>query len=166
MYYVVVFADDEDDYYELFTPNRGSVHDGRYSDNWMITEPDYIIFDVMASNDAHIGLMADPNSGDDIEYEVAIGSYGNQKVTLRTGIGQGQVDEVSAPDILKEDEFQTFWVSWKDGFIQAGFGGMVGDNFLVEYNDPDAPMVKTISFMTGWGTTGRWRLKRGMRKYE
>ena len=163
---LITCTDDDDDFYEIFTANRGSVHAGRYNETWMITEADYITFDVMATNDAHIGLMLDPYSGDDIEYEIAIGGYGNQKVSLRKGIGTGDMDSMDVPDILKGDEFQSFWVSWKDGLIMAGFGHMIGEEILVQYSDPDAPMVNAVSFMTGWGTSGRWKVKRAASKWQ
>lgn len=131
----------------------------------MITESDYFMFDVMASNDAHIGLMLDPMVGNDIAYEVALGGYSNTMVSLRKSIGGGDVDRMEIPEgVLKGDEFQSFWVSWKDGLIMAGFGHMIGEEILVQYRDPDLPMVNTVSLMTGWGSTGHWQVKRGASK--
>lgn len=61
--------------YTMMTPND---HTYRYA--WLAPMHNYLEFDVMACNDAHLALSKRPPMIDaDNAYEVFIGGYSNQK---------------------------------------------------------------------------------------
>ena len=60
------------------------------------------------------------------------------------------------PNILSSEKLQPFWVRWSKGLIQVGKGHIVGDQELLQWQDPNPRSVHSITVSTGWGTDGHW----------
>ena len=58
--------------------------------------------------------------------------------------------------ILNCREYRYFWVSWLNGKIEVGRGSLVGDDRMMEWQDPDPHPVAMVAVSTGWGATGDW----------
>ena len=62
------------------------------------------------------------------------------------------------PDILKNDTYREFWVSWNDGVIAAGYGRFPGFRQIIAYQDPEPMSVSYISLTTGFNSVGSYEI--------
>ncbi|XP_037094878.1 uncharacterized protein LOC119114925 [Pollicipes pollicipes] len=110
-------------------------------------------FSVKCHNDAHVCLSP-------VEYEtdsmlqIFIGGWKNSQSGMRLGKDE-DVARVDTPDIVCEDEFRTFWVSWDDGHVKVSHGSDM-DPFM-EWRSSQPLAVGYLGYTTGWGSTGEWK---------
>ena len=69
--------------------------------------------------------------------------------------------EVITTDILSANEFRPFWFSWADGKIRFGKGTVVGQQVVVEYQDPNPIPVYHLA-ISGWDVFGTVKIHRGL----
>merc|ERR1719420_361396 len=114
-----------------------------------------ITFQVMANNDAHIGLFPsnpiDANSG---FYEIVLGGWANTKSVIRTSRGGANMVEVDTPNINSGSAHQTFTIVFKSGMIDVQDAS---GNSIMSWTDTSPMLPKYMGFMTGWGSSGDWR---------
>ena len=120
-----------------------------------------IIFTVQAPNDAHIGFMCVGCSNE--FYEIVIGGSGNaysviRRKMLHTIGGETKVF-ASTPGILHGNEYRPFWADALNGLVRLGKGNIIGQNVVMQWQDPNPIIPNSIGFMTGWGATGDWNIK-------
>ncbi|XP_071940974.1 macrophage mannose receptor 1-like [Antedon mediterranea] len=111
-------------------------------------------FDVKASNDVHIGLSSSPADASEM-YEVVIGGWGNQNSAIRRCIQCSNEVYVSTPNILNQNEFRGFWITWDDnGKISVGKAGQAS---FMEWTDPNPLRIAYVGYTTGWQSSGEFR---------
>ena len=120
-----------------------------------------IIFTVRAPHSAHIGFMCDGCSNE--FYEILIGGWSNtqsviRRKTLGTLDGHAKVT-ASTAGILDPNEDQPFWADALNGLVRLGKGNIIGQNVVMQWQDPNPIIPNSIGFMTGWGTSGDWNIK-------
>ena len=120
-----------------------------------------ITFTVRAKDAAHIGFMCVGCS--DEFYEIVIGGWGNTKnairrKTLNTLHGPAGVTE-STEGILNHNENRPFWADALNGLVRLGKGDILGQNIVMQWQDPKPIIPNSIGFMTGWGASGDWNIK-------
>jgi len=96
-------------------------------------------------------------------YSFLIGGLSNTQSILRKdlhGVGPELVN-VKTPGILTEFTFTTFWLSWADGTVKLGKGSDVGQNSVLEYQDPNPIPVNYLAF-AGWDVPGTAIVHRGV----
>ena len=69
--------------------------------------------------------------------------------------GSNQV-VVSTNGLLSGDEDVDFWADAKNGHIRLGLGHLVGENLIMDWQDPSPHSATYVGLMTGWGSTGLW----------
>ena len=67
-------------------------------------------------------------------------------------------DVVETENILSGGELRNFWVSWKNGFIQVGYGWVFGRDRFMSWQDPEPRTVHHVTFSSGWGHSGHWEV--------
>ena len=121
------------------------------------TEDNAIIFTVRATTDAFIGyfsyLSTFGNGGG--LYEIVIGGWSDTKSIInRKGSGVSPLTDTL--DILNPNEDRPFWVDAKNGLVRLGKGNTLGNDIIVQWQDPSPLDPIYIGFMTQSGSTGIW----------
>ncbi|MEE6510015.1 hypothetical protein FKM82_028976 [Ascaphus truei] len=115
---------------------------------------------VKAHNDAHVALSSGPHDMAEM-IEIVIGGQQNSKTWISTSKMGDPMSSASTASILTWDEFRAFWISWKNGVIQIGYGTQgSNDSVIVEWEAARQPDVKFIGFSTGWGSMGEFKIWR------
>lgn len=112
-----------------------------------------VTFSVKCHNDAHLCLSPVPEDTDSM-LQVFIGGWKNSQSGLRLG-KHDDVARVDTPDIVSEEEFRTFWISWDNGHIKVGHGG--DPTPFMTWNSPNPLAVAYLGYTTGWGSCGEWK---------
>ena len=83
-----------------------------------------------------------------------ISGWGNtQSVIRESNQGENKVIE-STVGLLSGDEDVDFWADAKNGRVRLGTGHDVGENLIMEWQDPEHHEAAFVGLMTGWGSTG------------
>ena len=119
-----------------------------------VTGETAVVVGIQACSDGHIGLSEVPGLSSLNMYEVVIGGWSNSKSVIRRA-RQGHIEvEASTPDILSCNSMKFFWVTWEDGIIEVGAGGIIGQTRLLYFKDPDPYTVNSITLATAGGHEG------------
>lgn len=116
-----------------------------------------VTFTVRAPNDAHVGFFSRERSLDEV-YEIVIGGWGDtQSVIRESNQGTNQVT-VDTQGIVSADEDRPFWADAHEGLVRLGTGTVVGENVVMQWQDPDPHTAVYVGIMTGWGGEGVWNM--------
>ena len=80
-----------------------------------------------------------------------------RRKTLHTFNGD-ETNAASTPGILHGNEYRPFWAQVLNGLVRFGTGHMIGQNVVVQWQDPYPMIPNSIGFMTGWGSSGDWNI--------
>nr|XP_055095106.1 C3 and PZP-like alpha-2-macroglobulin domain-containing protein 8 [Symphalangus syndactylus] len=117
---------------------------------------------VRAHNDARVALSSGPQDTAGM-IEIVLGGHQNTRSWISTSKMGEPVASAHTAKILSWDEFRTFWISWRGGFIQVGHGPEPSnESVIVAWTLPRPPEVQFIGFSTGWGSMGEFRIWRKM----
>ena len=119
-----------------------------------------IIFTVRAPNNAHIGF----NAVDEF-YEIVISGWSNTKSVIRRKAignlhGPAKASALTG-GILDANEDLPFWADALNGLVRFGKGNIIGQNVVLQWQDPNPIIPNSVGFMTGWtesGAGGDWNL--------
>lgn len=95
-------------------------------------------------------------------YQLLIGSNRNTQYAIYRG--SVVVASYTESNILNSNEFQDFWLSWKDGRIQLGRTKYRTNVALVDYQDPQPLSVKAVGLHGQSGTFADWKLSSSIGK--
>ena len=119
-----------------------------------------VIFEVKASNDAHVGFFSETQNTGEV-YEIVLSGWGNTRSAIReSNQGANQAD-VQTPQLLSASEFRPFWATANNGLIVVGTGSAVGQNEFMRWQDPVAHLPMYVGVMCGWGSTAEWNMCHG-----
>ena len=120
----------------------------------------FLIFSVQACSDAHLALSTIPGNTKVLTYEIVIGAFGNTRSIIKDQIGRGNgvKKDVRTPNILDCNRMSDFWISWKFNTIRMGGGGVPFMYEKISWQDPNFHSVYSIGLMTGFGSTGVWKI--------
>ena len=118
--------------------------------NIILDDSKSITFSVRASNDANIGFMC--NSCNDF-YQIAIGGWSNTKSVIQRGSTK---NSSSISGLLDGNEYRPFWAQALNGMVRFGTGHIIGQNVIVQWQDPSPIIPNYVGFTTGWGSSGDW----------
>ncbi|CAC5412471.1 unnamed protein product [Mytilus coruscus] len=115
-------------------------------------EADSIKFKVKASSNAHVALMSS-NTDQHPLYEIVLGGWTNSKSVIRDR-KQGKALVTHLGQVLKQNEYRTFYIQWTDGKIKVEDEW---NRIIMEWTDTSNPLnIRNIGVSTGWGSTGYW----------
>ena len=120
-----------------------------------------IKFEVQCNDGAHVGLFGQDVTDTETMYEFVIGGWKNTKSAIRRG-STGAVQKLTN-GILSESEYRSFVVN----ITASGLMKLASpdDGIILEWTDPDPLVPSYVGFMTGWGSTGKWKLERMPQPY-
>ena len=129
-----------------------------YRYHLVVANKNSLMFSLKACSDGHVGLSEIPGLSSLNMYEVVIGGWTNTKSVIRRA-RQGKIEvEAQTPDILSCDLARYFWVTWEDGVIQMGTGGVLLQGTILTFTDPEPYTVNSVTLATSDGYTGRWNI--------
>ncbi|XP_056132926.1 C3 and PZP-like alpha-2-macroglobulin domain-containing protein 8 [Lampris incognitus] len=115
---------------------------------------------VKTHNDAHIALSASPHDSAEL-LEIILGGRQNTRSWISLGKMGEPLVSAPTPDILSWDEFRSFWISWKGGVVQVGYGLQpTNESLILQWTGPLPGQIRHIGFSTGWGSVGEFKIWR------
>ena len=123
-----------------------------------VSRKHHIAFRVCAMSDAHIALSSVYGDTSDGTYEIVLGAENNVKTLIRDG-GQGDVMEwAPTRNILDDEDFQAFWISWDRETVAVGRGMRRGEDCFLSWKVPQNKQhsVNCVSVSSGPGSPGKW----------
>ena len=54
-------------------------------------------------------------------------------------------------------EYRPFWAQALNGMVRFGTGHIIGQNVIMQWQDPSPMIPNYVGFMTGWGSSGDWK---------
>ena len=91
-------------------------------------------------------------------YEIVIGGWNNTKSVIRKGSQGSAKDERVTQSILSPNEDRPFWADAKNGLVRLGKGKVIGSNIVMQWKDHKPFNPSYVGFMTGFGSTGIWKI--------
>lgn len=119
------------------------------------------ILDVRACYNARVVLYTTMHA-DNPSYEIVLGAKSNSVTQVFVGADKEDntpAAEWSSPDILSCYEYRTFWISWKNGYIEVAKRSNAGQR-LLEWQHDEPASVHAVALSTGAGTYGNWKFSR------
>merc|ERR1712038_421462 len=123
-----------------------------------------VVFQVKASNDAHIALgeTTTVNIDSPTNYEIVLGGWRNTKSVIRNmPQTRDRVIEYPSVGVLNKDEYVKFRILWDKDFLRVGKDEFNSWKLLMEVEDRDTFGFRKIRYMsisTGFGSEGSWKI--------
>ena len=115
-----------------------------------------VIFEVDASNDAHVGFFTATRHYHAM-YEIVISGWGNTQTVIRRRNQGPNMATANTRGLLRAGMYTKLWADAKDGLVRLGRGNVVGKRVILKWQDPRPLDVESVGLMTGWGARGKWR---------
>ena len=64
--------------------------------------------------------------------------------------------DVNTPGILNCNELKEFWVSWLNGRLSTGYGGIPLIREIIAFEDTTPTAVNYMAISTGFNSIGEW----------
>ncbi len=121
------------------------------------------LVEVKACNDAFIALCFTQSLYTENVYEINIGGWKNTKSIIRNKPNYyATILTEYQGAVLDCNVAKKFWLSWESGLIRVGFGHVVGESLMMEYDHPNPhPTPRYVGVSTGYGSTGTWTICTG-----
>ena len=64
------------------------------------------------------------------------------------------------PGVISDEEYRTFWISWKANEIAVGFGHKIGLDMLLAYyaSDPERMNINAVAITSAKYSEASWRI--------
>ncbi|XP_046836951.1 uncharacterized protein LOC124432248 isoform X1 [Vespa crabro] len=116
-----------------------------------------LFIEVKAQSNAHVALT-DAKKETNPMYEIMLGGWENTASVIRYDRKKPDKVRVDTPNLLNQNEFKRFSISWLDGRITVRSGDQRG-HVIMDWLDPNPIGVSHIGVRTGWGAKGVWKLR-------
>lgn len=73
-----------------------------------------------------------------------------------TGYGI-KLANAATPDILSEDTWKTFWITWEKNTIVFGTGSVRNKSVLLKWKMDKKIKIQQVGFASGWGSLAEFR---------
>ena len=123
-------------------------------------------FRVRACHDAIVYLSHERMAASDSAYEIAIGTKNNLRTQIRRASDRQVLADEDTPDIVNCSNYRQFWVSWVEGLLQMGTGGLKDINKVISHDTADTRTIRSVA-MTGdnlQGDPARWEVRKNSGK--
>ena len=111
-----------------------------------------------AAGDAHIALSAVYSELERKTWEITIGADKNTKSTIKDGaMGQIKIEALTM-NIVTENDFRYFWISWADNHLEVGRGAQYGYGRFLHWHVPPNKQfhINCLGVSTGKASRGQW----------
>ena len=99
------------------------------------------------------------NTSADYDYiEINLGAHWNTHSRIGVGTLIEWAYSVSTPDILDENSYKHFWLTWENYIIKVGVGFVIGHDVILEKTYPSTVDFNYLSLFNGWGAGGSWKM--------
>ncbi|VDI49738.1 Hypothetical predicted protein [Mytilus galloprovincialis] len=88
-------------------------------------------------------------------YEIFYGGGGNRWTYLSRNYGSNEA-AFNTPNLLDCNNMVSLWLSWENGQLQSGTGSILGQNRMMNWNDPYPLPIKGIGVMSAYGHNATW----------
>ncbi|XP_029054375.1 uncharacterized protein LOC114881700 isoform X1 [Osmia bicornis bicornis] len=116
-----------------------------------------VFIEVRAKSNAHVALTNKKGDSSPM-YEILLGGWENTASVVRYDRKQPDKVRVNTPNLLNENETKKFVITWLDGLITVRAGDLNGSK-IMEWQDPKPFGVSYMGIRTGWGATGKWKIR-------
>lgn len=139
----------------VFTPDSYTY---RFVPEVPVDNKNFLAFKIKAGCDAHISLCAVYGDVERKTYEICIGAENNTRSFIRDGSLGPIKAEGQTINLLNENEFRYFWISWADHHVQVGKGAKQGQNTFLSWVVPPNRQFKvnSMAVATSRNTKGQW----------
>ncbi|CAC5357191.1 unnamed protein product [Mytilus coruscus] len=116
----------------------------------------FLTFQVKSCRDAAVLLSTATDLISPDFYEIFYGGAGNSKIFLSRNYGINDAS-FSEANLLDCNNMVALWISWENSKLQTGRGSILGQNKIMEWNDPNTPLdIAGIGIMSAWGSNAEW----------
>lgn len=118
----------------------------------------FITFMLKAAGDAHIALSAVYSELERKTWEIVIGAENNTKSMIKDGaMGPVRVEALTM-NIVTDNDFRYFWISWADNHLEVGRGAQYGYGRFLHWHVPPNKQfqINCLGVSTGKASRGQW----------
>ncbi|XP_046369362.1 uncharacterized protein LOC124144153 isoform X3 [Haliotis rufescens] len=139
----------------VFTP---STYAYQFVPEVQVNNKHFLTFKIKAAGDAYLALSAVYGDVDRKTHEIVLGAEDNTKSFIRDGSMGAIRAQATTINLLSEDDFRFFWVSWKNHVIEVGRGAYYGKNTFLKYKLPQTKQfnINCMALSTGRASKGQW----------
>ncbi len=119
----------------------------------------WVILDIQTCYDAFVYLSFTKSLYSESTYKIIIGGWGNS-MSIIQNIDTEQIVEEYLGAVFKCNIVRTFWLSWASGLIRVGFGYVVGESLMMEYDGP-LPQPRYVGIGSSQHLTATWIIYKG-----
>ncbi len=142
--------------------NKGGRYAWEHTQNISIPGEGAVVFEALTTADLII-CFAENITDRNALYEIVIGAFHNTKSIIRKGAqnplhGHVQVEASQTPRaVIAGNQWITYWASVKDGLVMYGRGKVIGQNAMLEWQDPNPlTSINKIGF-SSWNAPIKFR---------
>ncbi|BFZ15111.1 hypothetical protein BsWGS_18149 [Bradybaena similaris] len=158
---VTELDDEEEDlppiksFISVFTPDTYSY---RFVPEVAVDNKSFLTFKIKAKCDAQIALCAIYGDVERKTFEICLGAEENTKSFIRDGSLGPIKAEANTVNLLNENEFRYFWLSWSDTRVVVGRGAKHGQAKFLTWDVPPNRQFKvnSMAVATSRATKGQW----------
>ena len=123
----------------------------------------HVKLSIMAAHDAAIVLSEQPTESlvGNKFVEFTLGGWENTKSIIRVQTTSDENGKVATPNLLNEDNFQDFWLTWNSTGVEVGIGCIVGQNTLMPKNVSVIINYNYMGIFSGYGSGSQWKIYKG-----
>ena len=121
----------------------------------------YVVVSVKACSDAQIVLATIVGNSDINATRVTLGSDGNMLTCIMQVDNDGFKACARTPSVLDCNRKITFWVTWSEGDIYVGLGGVIGSRKMAYMGHPaglDIDINEIVFLTSSSQTVGTWQV--------
>ncbi|RUS78721.1 hypothetical protein EGW08_013508 [Elysia chlorotica] len=153
-------GDDDDlppikSFVSVFTPDSYTY---RFVPEVPVETKTFLAFKIKAGCDANLSLCAIYGDVERKTYEICLGAENNSRSFIRDGSLGAIKSESHTVNLLNENEFRYFWISWADHHVQVGKGAKQGQDIFLSWVVPPNRQFKvnSMAVATSRQTKGQW----------
>ncbi|CAG5123808.1 unnamed protein product [Candidula unifasciata] len=123
-----------------------------------VDNKNFLTFKIKAKCDAQIALCAIYGDVERKTFEICLGAEDNTKSFIRDGSLGPVKAEANTVNLLNENEFRYFWLSWTESRVEVGRGAKQGQGKFLTWDVPPNRQFKvnSMAVATSRATKGQW----------
>ncbi|XP_035829271.1 uncharacterized protein LOC101849581 isoform X3 [Aplysia californica] len=139
----------------VFTPDN---YVYRFVPEVVVDNKTFLTFKIKAKCEANIALCAIYGDVERKTYEISLGAEENNKSFIRDGSLGPVKSEAKTVNLLSDEEFRYFWLSWANNHVEVGRGAKYGQATFLSWTVPPNRQFKvnSMAVATCRDSKGQW----------